>query len=856
MRTSLFTIGFVSILFSFLSIQEYTAQIFDIGDDPSVILARTCGTSGEDKAIGIVCHQDGDFIVAGSVAGNLVTGAIDFVNSYHGGASDGFITRSDRNGNILWSAFVGGSGQDVCTNVAWASDGTIVVCGTTNSSDATTAGTSYQGGHSDVFVASFDDAGNQLWMNYIGGHGEESAGNLFAHPDGNFYIAGKTNSTFIPSLYNPLNFYSAGEYDGYIAVINAAGAPVSFRYFGGNGNDEVHDLLLNESGQIIVCGHTGGSYEFDAFSDMPFGGGATDAFIARLNDDMQPVDAMYIGGSKEDALTSMDMTQDGEYLLAGTTSSGPISGLPDSGGLLIDNQEAIVIRMDEDFGVLWTACITGNNIEEAVDIVLDPFGQFYVAGKTNSTDLSTTGVIQPNSGGNYDGFVCKYTPEGTSDWMTYYGNTGDDVPTKISIDRFGKLMLAGYTESIGMAVNATDQHSGGMDALFARFSDCDNPEIQIHTEDETTFCYGGSAMLTGCGALHYEWMNGDTLNVTNVDTTMSAFLIGHNVYGCYGRSNEIEIEALASPEIEIIPQNETVFCGYGQSTLIAFGSDEIIWNDALQTTGNMLITDTAKVYVAMGTSANGCTGSDFIEIVFNEIPEVLMATTRDTVCISDAPIELIGIPVGGIYYGNGIVNDTFDPTISGGGNHSIYYTFIAENGCSGESAPVQIEVFYYPTVILNAIDTMCTFDAIIELQGEPTGGFFNGDGVVGNTFDPSLPGTGPQNITYTYIDSNGCYNRDSTTIYVDPCIIQSIEGIDEKNKPFIYPNPANDYVTIGQTSMEPVIISIYNYAGQLVAEYNTCGKLTISTDGMPAGSYLVSVRSSSETKNIPLVVIP
>ncbi len=60
------------------------------------------------------------------------------------------------------------------------------------------------------------------------------------------------------------------------------------------------------------------------------------------------------------------------------------------------------------------------------------------------------------------------------------------------------------------------------------------------------------------------------------------------------------------------------------------------------------------------------------------------------------------------------------------------------------------------TPIFTSSTLSCNSDAPFTLSATPAGGTFSGNGVNGNTFDPSLAGAGLFPITYTYTDANGC----------------------------------------------------------------------------------------------------
>jgi hypothetical protein len=93
------------------------------------------------------------------------------------------------------------------------------------------------------------------------------------------------------------------------------------------------------------------------------------------------------------------------------------------------------------------------------------------------------------------------------------------------------------------------------------------------------------------------------------------------------------------------------------------------------------------------TSSELCTNENPVEsntlsLFVNALPEVSWTTfIPDTLCENWTPVALTGgIPEGGDYSGNGVVNNIFYPSVAGFGNHLITYRYLNENGCAGEAS--------------------------------------------------------------------------------------------------------------------------------------------------------------------------
>jgi hypothetical protein len=137
-----------------------------------------------------------------------------------------------------------------------------------------------------------------------------------------------------------------------------------------------------------------------------------------------------------------------------------------------------------------------------------------------------------------------------------------------------------------------------------------------------------------------------------------------------------------------------------------------------------------------------------------------------------------GSPAGGVYSGPGVTDDgngmtfSFDPAAAGPGSATITYTRNTGTACGDSEAQATIQVAALPTVSFTAPGPFTTTDGIQPLTaGTPGAGTYSGTGVVDNgdgtfSFDPAAAGVGSFEITYSFIDTNGCSASATETITV------------------------------------------------------------------------------------------
>jgi hypothetical protein len=126
--------------------------------------------------------------------------------------------------------------------------------------------------------------------------------------------------------------------------------------------------------------------------------------------------------------------------------------------------EAEVVKLSPSGQVLWTSRIFGNGlVKQAQAIAVDPKGNAYVTGSTDSSDMATPGAAFPTKGNFYTSFVRKLSPDGKILYSTYLGGTngGTDTGTAIGVDARGRAFVAVDTGGSEFPVTQTGRQSPG-----------------------------------------------------------------------------------------------------------------------------------------------------------------------------------------------------------------------------------------------------------------------------------------------------------------------------------------------------------------------------------------------------------
>ena len=378
-----------------------------------------------------------------------------------------------------YSTYLGGSGFDAAQGIAVDGFGNAYVTGRTQSTDFPTKNPlqAANAGGNDAFVANLNAAGNALvYSTYLGGTGDDYGAGITVDGSGNAYVTGYTNSTNFPTS-NPLQPANAGGYDGFVTKLNAGGSGLVFStYLGGAGDDSGLGIAADVAGNVFVTGETG-SIDFPTKIPLQaaYGGGGDDAFVAKINAaGTALVYSTYLGGTGFDAGLSIAVDGSDDAYVTGDTGS---SDFPTKNPLQAANGfgpfDAFVAKVNAAGSALvYSTYLGGSGNDGGRSIAVDGSGNAYVTGFTESTNFPTTNdAFQTALGGGENAFVAKLNTGGSAlVYSTYLGGSAYDEGAGIAFDVSGDAYVTGWTPSNNFPTKNPLQASngGGIDAFIAK----------------------------------------------------------------------------------------------------------------------------------------------------------------------------------------------------------------------------------------------------------------------------------------------------------------------------------------------------------------------------------------------------
>jgi large repetitive protein len=160
--------------------------------------------------------------------------------------------------------------------------------------------TSFAGGNWDGYLTKLSPSGaGVVYSTYLGGSGDDFAGAVRVDRLGNAYVPGQTSSTDFPTTENAFqSTYGGGNSDAFVTKLNPKGSGLLFSsYLGGSGDDGSvgSGTGVDRFANVYVLGFTS-STDFpttEGAFQSSFGGGNFDAFVTKIatdnSDDLRPI---------------------------------------------------------------------------------------------------------------------------------------------------------------------------------------------------------------------------------------------------------------------------------------------------------------------------------------------------------------------------------------------------------------------------------------------------------------------------------------------------------------------------------------------------------------------------------------
>lgn len=537
--------------------------------------ANKIGINGQDRFFATSVDDNGNTYSVGSF-----THSIQINGNTHtsNGNSDLMVVKFNSAGQTVWALPLGGNEEDVATSVAY-DNGFLYIGGyfssSVNFNPANSLHVLTSEGAKDAFVLKIDTLGGFVWVKQWAGVNDQRVQDVVVNSLHEIVVVGNFEGT---SKLDPNNTAvisnSQGSKDFFVTKLDAAGATIWTRNWGGAEEDGINAVAVSNANEIVITGFFRDEVQFDTTAGATAlqSSGMEDAFVLKLANNGQY--NWCIALSNADRSYGNDVVVRNQEIafvggFSGTMSlsiGGAHQNLASNG--FVDLFVAKLSLTNGD--IAWLQTAGANTNEEAYAVDFDALGNIYAAGVFGGTVLFGNNQSLTASG-FFDAFAVKYSNSGTCEWAKRFSGTNNEQANDILVTPTFEVYVVGeFSHTVdfnpSMANNSLTT-DGSVDAFIVKLQKCSATQ--------------GNHIVNACGS--FTWFDGITYTQNN--TTATYTLVGGNSIGC---------DSILTLKLQLNP------IATGVHTVTA--CQQYTWlNGVTYTQNNMIAT-----YALSGAAANGC----------------------------------------------------------------------------------------------------------------------------------------------------------------------------------------------------------------------------------------------------------
>jgi hypothetical protein len=720
---------------------------------------KTLGGTGTDQANAITASGDGGVVVVGYTYSN------DGDVSGNHGNGDIWVVKLDANGAKVWQKTLGGTGTDQANAITASGDGGVVVAGYTYSNDGDVSGNH---GNGDMWVVKLDANGAKVWQKCLGGTNQETARAITASGDGGYMVAGYAYSNDGDVSGNH------GNGDMWVVKLDANGAKVWQKTLGGTDKDYGWAITASGDGSVVVAGWTN-STNGDAIGNH----GSYDYLVVKLDAAGQKLWQKCLGGSGDDVAQGITASGDGGVVMVGYTDSkdGDVSGFHGF-------YDYWVVKLDAAGQKLWQKCLGGPISDIPYGITTSGDGDYVVAGYTSSTDGDVSGfhggdgdywvvklgsttptvndlIVTPSPvcAGQLVQFIATVGKVTGSYSYTLTNGTDINQMGSSSASAFSRSVIASGQGSQTFTLRVEAANGVGSATVLLAVNALPNASFSGLA---ATYCTNAAAVTlvptTAGGTFYGPGISGTSFIPAQAG---NGGIITYKVTanGCSSSSSQ-NVTVTSSPNVSFSGLAPTYCANATAITLIPTTAGGTFSGPGVSATTFTPANAGAGGAITYSVTVNGCTSSSSQNVIVTPLPNASFSGLTATYCANAGAATLIPATSGGTFSGPGVSGNTFAPAnaVNGG---TITYS-VTVNGCTASSTQ-NVTIAPLPNASLTNNGPITDTNPIVTLaaSGGNTYAFSAGTSQQGGSNTATVISPGIYQVTVT---NQGCSAIASTLV--------------------------------------------------------------------------------------------
>jgi hypothetical protein len=538
----------------------------------------------------------------------------------------------------------------------------------------------------DIFLIKYNSAGVIQWAKRAGGSNADWSSGIQVNGNGEIFLTGNFFSNTITFDNTTLiNSSSNGSSDIFAVKFDSNGNVIWAKKAGGPGEDRSKGIAADANGNVFVTGYF--NSQIFNFGNSPVSNitnDSSDVFIIKYDQTGNESWALNAGGNDNVIATSIAVDAASNIVICGYFKSQDVSfGNAVLTNTSSDSSDIFVTKIDNNGNVLWAKKGGGNRNDFASSLTTDNKNNVYVTGNYSSPTINF-GNLGMSNAGIANMFLVKYDKDGDEKWSVNSEGVHLQEGNAVCTDRNGYVYVGGgfHADNVAFGTTIANNRNPGS-------STSDNFVIKYDNDGNLQWLNtsGGNSddeTYSICADI-----NGDIIAAGFFNSpTMTA---GTDVINNTGNA-DVFVSKICNASAKVNTATAAVICDGEDLTLTSDAGGSYLWNTGA-TTRSISINIPGN-YSVQVTNSYGCSMNSIAKAVTTATkPIVTYDETNDSVIITGSAFTLTaGTPVGGVYTGDGVAGNIFDPSIVSIGNHEVFYTYTDSNGCSNtDTALISIQ---------------------------------------------------------------------------------------------------------------------------------------------------------------------
>jgi hypothetical protein len=378
--------------------------------------------------------------------------------------------------SLEWQKCYGGTSSDYAGMIIATSDGGLIKVGEVLSNNGDVSGNH---GDTDTWVVKSDVDGNIQWQRCLGGTLGEYGSRICQANDGGYLVVFSSESSNGDLIFN------YGSVDVCLAKLDSNGLVEWIHTYGGSGTEATAGVVSTNDGGFVILGASNSND-----GNVSGNNGSGDTWIFKVDSIGQIIWQYCYGGANSDGMRDIQLTNDGGFILVGSTNSNTGIFASNHG-----NNDYWVIKLTSTGTLEWSKCFGGSIDEHGYSIKQTIDNGYILIGSTQSNDGNVSGN---HSYQQADLWVVKINEFGDILWQKCYGGTAQDWGYNVVLNSNNGYFISGTVQSNNGDIIGSN---GSADYWVA--------EIDSIGGIINSYCFGGSSVE----------------NLKNIDNTADGKLI-------------------------------------------------------------------------------------------------------------------------------------------------------------------------------------------------------------------------------------------------------------------------------------------------------------------------------------------